>query len=113
MRAKKDFSLTTETLVGLKNSYTHEKPMVSLQIAQVIMTILLLLTMARLILDNLNIAYCVLKVTHNLLVEVPRTEAKRWRLQGNWVIPVKVGRQGGSETEIENDTNHGQSNLPT
>ena len=31
MCAKKDFSLTTETLVGTKNSYTHERPMVSLQ----------------------------------------------------------------------------------
>ena len=81
MCAKKDSSLATGALVRDKNSYTHEKPKVSLQFGQVIITILLflLLTMTWLR-DNLIIAPTMLETVLILIVEILRTDIKGWHL---------------------------------
>ena len=81
MCTRKVFSLAAEALEGPKNSYTQEKPMVSLQFGQVKMTILLflILTMAWFC-DKLLFAPTMLEIMSILIVEILRTEAKGWHL---------------------------------
>ena len=78
---KKDSGLAAGTLEGTKNFHTHEKPMVSFQFGQVLMTfsLFLLLILARLS-DNLLFAPTMPEIMLTLTVEILRTEAKNWHL---------------------------------
>ena len=78
---KKDSGLAAGTLEGTKNFHTHEKPMVSFQFGQVLVTfsLFLLLILARLS-DNLLFAPTMLEIMLILTVEILRTEARNWNL---------------------------------
>ena len=75
----KDSGLAAGALVRFKNSYIHEKPKVSLQFGQVLITILLfqILTWMR---DNFSLTISMIELMLMLLAETLRSEARSWRL---------------------------------